>query len=216
MSVRRRVLDDARQRARFIRGDIGREIRRARLASGLRMLDVGGAVGKSASWVSRVERGLNSGASLDEVLVLGAAVGLRVWVSGHPGERAIRDAPQLALLRRLRARVGSGWHWQFEVALPMPGDRRAADAVIRNANATVMIEAFTRLTDVQAQLRSVRLKARDLEIARVVVVGESHANRRALAEAGGVPADAFPLSTRATLAALSAGRDPGADGLVVL
>lgn len=80
-----------------------------------------------------------------------------------------------------------------------------------------MIEAFTRLADAQAQLRAVRLKARDLGIGRlVVVVGESLANRRALGEAGHVLADAFPLSTRRTLAALAAGRDPGADGIVVL
>lgn len=217
MSVRRRVLDDARHRARFVRSELGKEVRHARLAAGLRIRDVGGAVNRSVSWVSRVERGLVPGASVDEMVVLGAAVGLRLWVSTHPAERAIHDAPQLALLRRLRARIGSGWEWSFEVVVPMPGDRRAADAVIRKGNAEVMVEAFTRLADAQAQLRAVRLKARDLGIGRlVVVVGESLANRRALGEASQVLAESFPLRTRATLAALAAGRDPGADGIVVL
>ena len=181
------------------------------------MRTVGAAIKRSASWVSRVERGLVPSASLDELLLLGAAVGLRLWISTHPAERALRDAPQFALLGRFRARVGISWQWSFEVVMPIRGDQRAADAVMRNDNAVVMVEAFTRLADAQAQLRSVRLKARDPGVGRlVVVVGESLANRRALREAGAVLADSFPLGTRATLAALCSGQDPGADGIVII
>src|ERR671910_280397 len=79
------------------------------------------------------------------------ASGLPLRVGSYPGERAIVDAPQLELLRRFQARIGAAWGWQFEVPTPIAGDRRAADAVIRNGRATIVVEAFTRLADAQAQ-----------------------------------------------------------------
>jgi transcriptional regulator with XRE-family HTH domain len=217
MSTRIRVLDEARHRARRTRIELGMEIRRARLAAGLRMNDVALAIGKSQSWVSRTERGLISRVSYNDRTVVAAAVGLRMWTSMFPAERAIRDAPQLELLRRFRARVGELWKWSFEVVLPEHGDRRAADAVIRNSQATVMIEAFTRLAEAQSQLRAVRVKARDLGVNRVVIVLKaSAANRQAMREAADMIAADFPLGTRTVLAALAEGRDPGANGVVVL
>jgi len=217
MPVRVRLIEEARRRASRVRVDLGREIRAARLAAGLRMRDVGHAIGRSASWVSRAERGLLVRVSYVELSVLAAAVGLKMWTTTFPSERLLRDAPQLRLLQRFRARIGEGWRWTFEVVLPDRLDQRAADAVIRNPSGAVMIEAFTRLADAQSQLRAVHLKARDLGVGRVVIVlAESAANRRALAEAADVIAADFPLGTRAVLRALSEGRDPGANGIVVL
>ncbi len=196
---------------------MGTEIRQARLRAGLRLVDVGRAIDKSVSWTSRAERGLIARIGLDDLVVLGAAVGLKVWTTTFPAERAIHDAPQLSLLRRFRARVGEGWRWSFEVVVPIPQDMRAADAVLESGATRVMVEAFTRLADAQAQLRAVQVKARDMRIARVVIViAATKTNRHALAEAAGFLAAEFPLGTRATLGALSAGRDPGANGIVVI
>jgi hypothetical protein len=181
------------------------------------MIDVGRAIGRSAAWISRAERGLVASIGFDDLIVLSAAVGLKLWATTFPAERAIHDAPQLNLLRRFRARVGEGWRWSFEVIIPIAHDLRAADAVLESGAVRVMVEAFTRLADAQAQLRAVQLKARDLGINRVViVVAATSVNRRALAEAASVIAADFPLGTRATLAALAAGRDPGANGIVVV
>jgi hypothetical protein len=155
--------------------------------------------------------------SFDELLVLGAAVGLRLWATTYPAARAIRDAPQLDLLRRFRARIGEAWSWRYEVIVPIAQDRRAADAVIRCADAEILIEAFTRLADAQAQIRAVLIKSRDLGIGRVVIlVAATHANRRSLTMAAEMIAADFPLGTRVVLAALAAGRDPGANGIVVI
>ena len=217
MPVRVRLIEEARRRASRVRLDLGHEIRAARLAAGLRMRDVAHAIGRSESWVSRAERGLLVRVSYVELSVLAAAVGLKMWTTTFPSERVLRDAPQLRLLQRFRARIGEGWAWSFEVVLPDRLDQRAADAVIRNSSGTVMIEAFTRLANAQSQLRAVHLKARDLGVGRVVIVlAESAANRRALAEAADVIAADFPLGTRAVLRALTEGRDPGANGIVVL
>lgn len=217
MSVRVRVLEEGRDRARRDRIEAGRSIRAARHASGLRMRDVGRAIGRSDAWVSRVERGRLASVSYVDLAVLASAVGLRLRLAAYPAARAIQDAPQLDLLRRLRARIGERWTWRYEVVLPDRLDQRAADAVISRPGAKVMIEAFTRLADGNRQLRAVRLKARDLGVARVVVVlRSSDANRRAVADAHEVLASEFPLSTRAVLRALGEGRDPGADGVVWL
>jgi transcriptional regulator with XRE-family HTH domain len=217
MSVRVRVISQARAGARKTREGLGQATRDARYAAGLRLVDVGAAVGRSAAWVSRVERGLVPGVTFDEMVVLAASVGLRLWATTYPGERAIKDAPQLDLLRRFRERIGSAWRWSYEVVVPVAGDRRAADAVIRNGSITVMIEAFTRLADAQAQFRAILLKARDLGIERLVlVIADTRANWAALAAAQDVVAANFPLTTRTVAAALSAGRDPGANGIVVM
>lgn len=197
--------------------EIGSAIRNARLAAGLRLSDVAAAIGKSVAWVSRVERGLVATVTVDEFIVLSAAVGLKLWITNFAAARAIRDAPQLSLLRRFRARVGELWSWRYEVIVPIARDQRAADAVIRRSASVIMIEAFTRLADGQAQLRSVLLKARDMGIGRViVVVAATPANRRALSAAADVISSDFPLGTRAVLSALSEGRDPGTNGIVVI
>ena len=211
------MIDDARRRARWTSTELGGQIRSARLTAGVPLRVVGRAIGRSASWVSRVERGLVAEVSFVELAVLAASVGLKLWATTYPGEPAIRDAPQLRLLQRFRARVGEAWTWSFEVVLPDRLDRRAADCVIRNGASAVMVEAFTRLADSQRQLRGVRIKARDLCITRVVIVLKaSPTNRRAMGEAADVIAADYPLGTRAVLAALAEGRDPGANGIVVL
>lgn len=217
MTVRTRILDQARVRARVLRIEIGGAIRGARLAAGLPLRQVGHVVGRSASWLSRVERGLIASVAIDELVLVSAAVGLKLWVTTFAAERAIRDAPQLGLLRRFRARIGETWAWRYEVVVPVAGDQRAADAVIRLGSAVVMIEAFTRFADAQAQVRAVRLKARDMGIGRIVIVAAAtRPNRNALAVAGEVLASDFPLGTRAVLRALASGRDPGADGVVLV
>lgn len=167
--------------------------------------------------MSRVERGLVPRVSVAELTVLAAAAGLRLWVATYPGERLIRDAPQLDLLHRIRETIGTGWSWSYEVVARDRRGLRAADAVIRRGREVVMIEAFTRFTDAQAQIRAVHIKARDLGLERVVlVVKASHTNRRALLAAREIVEASFPLRTRAVLAALRAGRAPEANGIMVL
>jgi hypothetical protein len=107
--------------------------------------------------------------------------------------------------------------WATEVPMPLPGDLRAADAVARMPGCTILFELYTRLTDFQAQSRSAILKKRDLPADRLVLVfAGTTTNRRALRELGQAAHLDFPLGTRAVLRALAEGRDPGADGIVVL
>lgn len=217
MGARTQSRSRAAARATEILRRIGAEVRTNRVAASLTLVRVGGAIGRSAAWVSRVERGLMPSVSVGELSQLAAVVGLRVWLATFPDGSHLRDVAQVHLLQRFRSRVSAAWAWSLEVPVPLVGDARAADAVIRLGQALVMIEAITRLADAQAQLRAIALKARDMGIARVViVVAATHTNRAALSAVQPLLLDQFPLGTKATLRALAEGRAPAANGIVFI
>ena len=217
MPNRVRQVDEAAIAGRRLQAELGAELRDARLAHGLRQVDVARAVGTSFSRVSRVEHAIGRHLTVVELARHAAAVGLRLHARFYPNAGGLRDAAQLDLLRRFRARIGDKWSWQLEAPLPIPGDQRAFDALLSKDGITIAVEAITRLRDAQAQLRSASLKQRDGGIDRLVIVlRASHANRAALATAADVLATTFPLTTRTTLAGLAAGNDPGENGIVLL
>jgi hypothetical protein len=79
------------------------------------------------------------------------------------------------------------------------------------------VEAETRLRDMQAQLRAAVLKGLDSGSDRLILlVKGSRGNRLALRESLPLLAATFPVSNRAALAALAAGRDSGGNAIVVL
>jgi hypothetical protein len=103
------------------------------------------------------------------------------------------------------------------VPIPHPFDQRALDAVLTLPRGSVGIEFCTRLSDVQDQLRRAQLKKRDAVLDRmVIVVQETHGNRRALRMGGPVLVEGFPGTSRRLLRDLAMGRLPEADGVIVL
>jgi transcriptional regulator with XRE-family HTH domain len=217
MPNRIRRVDEAAIAGRRLQADLGADLREARLAAGLRQIEVARAIDRSGARISRVERGRLRDLGIADVARHGAAVGLKLHARFYPAGGGLRDAAQLDLIRRVRARIGDRWSWTLEAPLNIPGDLRAFDALLRGPTGTIAIEAITRLRDAQAQLRDAARKQRDGGVPRlVIVVAANHHNREALASAGDVLATAFPLGTRATLAALTAGEDPGDNGIVLL
>jgi transcriptional regulator with XRE-family HTH domain len=217
MTNRLRRIDEAGITARRLQADLGVDLRDARLAAGLRQIDVARATGTSNAGISRVEHGLLKNLSIADVARHAAAVGLRLHARFYPAGGGLRDAAQLDLLRRLRARIGDRWSWRLEAPIDIPGDLRAFDAVLTRPGVTIAVEAITRIRDAQAQLRQATRKQRDGQVARLVIlVRATHHNRAALASAADVLATTFPLGTRETVAALTAGVDPGDNGIVLL
>lgn len=212
---------------RLAQGDlrrIGEEARSARLRLGLSLDIVGRAAGVSASQVSRAERGLLATATVSQLARIGAAVGLDVRVRTYPGAVPVRDAAHIALLGRLRARLAPTVRFRIEVPLGAPGDQRAWDAWLDrlvdahdDQPSGMPVEAETRLTDVQAQVRRMTLKARDDGVRHLLlIVADTDRNRSAVRSASSVIEDSFPVSARAALAALGAGHHPGGSALVFL
>ena len=217
MANRTSPLREAARLASWILRDIGRELRVARILAGFTQVQVARPLGKSKSYVSRVENGRIAGIKMADLTHHAATVGLKPWFKLFPAGRRVMDAPQLALLARFRARIATTWRIELEVPMRLAGDLRAADALISIAGCRCMVEIITRLADFQAQLRAAHAKERDLGADRLIfVLAGTTTNRRVLREAAGAVADAFPVDTRTALRLLGAGVDPGGDALVVL
>ncbi len=197
------------------------EIRQARIAAGLSVAAVGRAVGVSPSEVSRIERVLVPFVSHRRLARIGAAVGLDVRVRAYPGPDPVRDVAQVRLLERLHARLPRGLPFTSEVPLPGTGDPRAWDGWIGSlrdglgASRGLPVEAETRISDLQAQLRRLTLKLRDAEVEHALwLIADTPSNRAAIAAGATLLAEQFPISARRALAALAAGRYPGGSALV--
>ncbi len=147
-----------------------------------------------------------------------AAVGLRPSVKLYPAGRRLLDRPQIELLARFRRRLDPDWTWETEVPMPRSEDLRSGDCRIGVPGCSILVEAYTLLSDWQSQTAAAARKKRDLGADRLIILlAATHANRAAAAEAAAIAIDgSFPLRTKACLAALAEGRDPGGDAIVFL
>jgi len=190
------------------------------MGAGLSIRDVAAASGASHQQIMRFERGDLDRVSITAVGTWCAVVGLDFSIRAYPAGDPIRDRAQLALLERLRSRLHPILRWQAEVPLPIEGDLRAWDAEIlgREPNPwRARVEAETRIADGQALERRLGLKTRDDPVGHLILlVSDTRANRTALRVIQPGLRALLPLGTRAMLATLSIGRDPGAGGVVVL
>jgi transcriptional regulator with XRE-family HTH domain len=185
--------------------------------AGLTQRAVATATRTSASRICRIEQGRIPTVTWRQLTQVAAAVGLRLSAKAYPVGSAVRDAAQLRYLERFLARIGIGWNRQLEVPIPLPGDLRAIDLVLRGPSCLMAVEVITRLADVQAQLRAASIKARDFGANRLIIVlAGTHANRRALDAALGSLPGSFAVDTRRVMADLAAGRDPRLNAIVLL
>ncbi len=215
MSVRRDPMSEARRRGQWQLGELVRDLRAARLATGLSQRRVARALAVSHQLVSQWERGVGMPDPVRAVM-WGSAVGLDVTFRSFLGGSPLRDAGQLRVLARARVRIGERWSWRTEAPVSRdPRDRRAVDAVIRRAGRSVGLEIITRLTDAQAQVRAALLKQQAAGLDRMVLIlADSRHNRAAVAAATPTLTPAFPLRPRLVLRALQQGHVPASNGLV--
>lgn len=210
-------MDRARRAMRRDIDAVLEDFRDARLASGLSQAAVAAAIGVSQTHVSRIESARGRAPGLDLLAAHASVLGLRLRIHAYPHGDPIRDQAQAQLLAAFRARLPPGVAWRTEVPVPVDGDPRAWDAVLALDDGWAAIEAESRLRDVQATQRRIELKRRDdPRIARVVIlVADTARNRAALAAAPHLR-DQYILGTREVLGALTVGRAPARDGIVIL
>ena len=218
MPSRERPVDRANRRLVRTLLTLGDEIRLNRTMAGLSLATVSAGAGASPSQVSRIERGLIRHMDLETLARVMASVGLDLVMAGYPGRPALRDRGQVALEQRFLGRIGQSWRHRLEVPVTDDiRDARAWDMVLSRDGLQIGCECETRLIDLQAQVRRHQAKLAAGRVQRlIVVVADTHLNRSALAGTGSLLRADLPLGTRAVLAALAAGRDPGANGVVVL
>ena len=210
-----RAIDRAKERATRLLVAIGRELRASRVARGLSQQHVAQAVGVSQGLLSLIERGMHSAVSLELLAKIAEVVGLDLALRAYPGGEPIRDAAHARLLERFRKLVADLWTWAAEVPLPIPGDRRAWDRLVRGAGVVIGIEAETRPTDMQALQRRLALKKRDGQVDRLILVLPNSDWCRRLIRLNDIES-MFPVPGKVALRALVEGRDPGGDAIVLV
>jgi hypothetical protein len=173
-------------------------------------------LGLSRSTFAELERGVPVDIGLIRAATLTAVLGGRLSVQLYPGGSPLRDAGHIALLGRFDSRVPAAWRITHESPIGPPGDGRAWDRRL-DGPTSIGVEAETRLWDLQALERRMQLKARDSRVRRMILlIAGSQRNREALRAALPALRATFPLSTAEVMRSLGEGRDPGANGLVVL
>lgn len=195
---------------------LAEEWRHLRQSAGISQATVARAAGVSRSTYARIERGRLAEIGLRRASAITAILGGDLSVRIYPGGPPLRDAGHVALLARFESRLAATWRIRHEAPMPQAADPRAWDLRL-DGPTSIGVEAETRPRDLQKLERSMNLKQRDSGVLRMVLLvsGTRH-NRELLRATLPVLRPTFPLSTSEVLRALAEGRDPGANGLVVL
>lgn len=217
MPSRQRLIYLGRSRGLNTATYFGEQVHEARLGLGMTLKELGRILDISASQLSRIERARPPYPDFVDASTIGKIVGLDVSVRCFPSGAPIRDLGHVRLIEKLLAESHPSINWELEKVLPIPGDLRAFDLVGSVEKVRIGVAAETRLRDVQALLRRENAKVRDAQLDRLLLLlAATHANRATLAAVREELRAQLPLDSRAVLAALRAGRDPGADGIVLL
>jgi transcriptional regulator with XRE-family HTH domain len=196
---------------------LGDEIRASRIAAGLTLAEVAGAVAISGAELSRIERGL---APWLDVLIASricAVVGLELSVRAYPGGDPLRDGAHARMFAAFRDLLAPGLRLRAEVPVTDDGDHRGWDGMLDDRTAFAAVELESKVADGQALARRLALKQRDGQVAcLILVVLDTRWNRAALRLAGPLFESQFPLGDREIRQALSAGRVPERSGIVLL
>lgn len=185
--------------------------------AGLSLTAVAAALGCSRQLVAKWEDGTLVPGPI-RLATWGAVLGLDVPIRAFDAGSPLRDAGQLRLLGRTRGVIAARWTWQTEVSVSSdPQDHRAIDAVLSAPSGRVGLEAITRLTDAQAQVRAALLKREASGVDRMILVlTDSRHNRAALRDAAATLRPAFALTTREVLRALRRNELPRANGVILV
>jgi transcriptional regulator with XRE-family HTH domain len=154
----------ARSRAEQIAGRVGTSLRDARLAQGLRQLDVAREAGITQPYYSRIERGLETGVALDTLASCASAlhVQLAAFIEALPGASLPRDIEHLrrqSMLVELAA--GGGWQAVPEFALSDDGPHpRSIDVFLARPprREAAVVEIWDLLLDGGAAIRGLEAK----------------------------------------------------------
>jgi transcriptional regulator with XRE-family HTH domain len=216
VTTRVRRLDRARYRAIQALVRLGAELREGRIGANLTLRQLGAVVGLSSSEISRIELGQAPNVPYVHLVTIASALGMDLPLRAFPAGDAVRDAPQLALLGRFRARL-PGLRHVAEVGLARPGDLRAWDEVAFGDGWSIPIEAESVLRDIQALERRQSLKLRDSGHDRMILlVAGTRNNRHVLRLARDSLAGTVPVSGEEAMADLERGRCPRGSAIVLL
>jgi transcriptional regulator with XRE-family HTH domain len=205
-----------RRRGERLARDLTSEWRELRLGAGISQSSVSRTAGLSRSAYARLERGEAAEIGLVRAAVITAALGGDLSIKVYPAGPPVRDIAHVLLLTTFEARLAGTWRVTHEAPIGPAGDLRAWDRRLDGV-VSIGVEAEVVVRDLQALERRMLRKKQDSGVRRMVlIVRGTRGNRRVLREVLPSLRGTFPLGSREVMEALAAGRDPGADGLLVL
>lgn len=217
MATRERPVDRAVRLGTTALLRMGDELRIARAARGLSLAHVAAAADVSRAEVSRIERGVSPRVPYIVLAKLAGVVGLDLVTKTYPGGQSIRDAGHAALLSDFARLLHPSLRWDVEVPLPVTGDQRAWDGLIRGVGWRYAAEAETAPRDGQALVRRLQLKLRDGDVdGLLLLLRDTRTTRIFLDAAEPELRSMLPMSTRTILGALRRGAPPPGNGVVVV
>jgi transcriptional regulator with XRE-family HTH domain len=208
-----------RARSRYLAAAFGRELRIARMNTGLSQVRLAALAGVSQTEVSKAERG-RSDISLEARCRLAAACGHELGWRLHPVATVrLRDSGQMSLAQAIVAAAHPSWQARLEVPIG-PGNPRAADLLLVGPKEIIHIEIERALVDFQAQLRSAHLKREALAanearpIRLVIAVPDTRSSRVRLEPFARLITQALPAPSRDIGRAIRTGEPLLADGIL--
>lgn len=152
---------------------------------------------------------------------MASVMGLELSIGLHELGDPIRDKGQQALAGRFAALLSPRWAVTSEALLPMPGDLRAWDKLLRLTGAErgqlVGVDLETRIRDAPALVRRTRMRERDGGVdAIVIVLSDSATDRRLVAQLRDALGHDYATNSRVLLKALREGSALAGSGVVLI
>lgn len=194
------------------------ELRLARQAAGVSQEALAKELGCAQSEVSRLERFEFGAVPLVRLSETASLLGLQLSAGLHPFGDAVRDAGQQRAAGRFVQHVAAPPYVIFrEALLPLPGDRRAWDLLLRLGTLRIGVEVETRIRDVQVLVRRIRERERDGGVDEIVIVlADTAHNRRTVGQLREALGPRYATRSGLILAALRAGAALPGSGIILV
>ena len=193
---------------------MGVAARTARLGAGLRQADVADRAGLTQSFLSRIERGHGTAASLETWAAVAAALGtqLAAFLERAPGTTLPRDYEHLKRQQLVISVASLGaWAATVEHAIDLTWERpRSIDVLLTRANEIAVVEVWDLLDDVGRAFRGLDAKVARVgrehaaeRVSGLMLVRRTTTNRRLVREFAALFRSHLPASSARWLSALS-------------
>jgi transcriptional regulator with XRE-family HTH domain len=220
MATRETRLSRGRRRGDLLEARTLSELRERRMVLGISQHALARDLGWSQANLWRVEA-REIGVTVARMSEMASLLGLELSIGLHELGDPIRDKGQQALAGRFAELLSPLWAVTAEALLPMPGDLRAWDKLLRLTGAgprhLVGVDLETRIRDIQALVRRTRMRERDGGVdAIVIVLSDSATNRRLVGELRDALGPDYATNPRVLLRALREGSALVGSGVVLI
>lgn len=205
-----------RRRGQQLAGRLLDELRVTRTTADLSQNAVADALGWSQPSYWRFENG-RSVTSMIDISAAASVLGLELGAGLHLYGEPIRNKGHQALIARFRAQLSPAFKVLAEAPLPLPGDPRSWDLLLRIVGQVIGVEAETRVRDIQRLTRHVHQRERDGGVDEIVLLlAASQTNRALLGELLSSLGPRYATPPHALLTALRAVQPLPGSGVLLL